>query len=146
MWILIHFLLNGFNLFIFQMYLNLIQNLINFSVESRMLLPRKQHTDQCTDAWENYGPTVPVAALTATASTETWKMIIKELCMTDSTFQLVVDPNKRNIKYRVFETRRGRDDICDDFDWLVSLIRKKGKDIPRMLVFFRKIDSISDVF
>lgn len=92
------------------------------------------------------GPTVPVIALTATASEDTRKMILKDLCMTKSAFQLVVNPNKRNIKYGVFETGRGREDICDDFDWLVNLIRKKGRDTPRMLVFFRKIDHISDVF
>ena len=92
------------------------------------------------------GPNVPVVALTATASLETRKMIMKDLCMTDSAYQLVVDPNKMNIKYWVVETGRGRDDICEDFDWLVDLIRRKGKDTPRMLVFFRKIDHISDVF
>ena len=92
------------------------------------------------------GPNVPVVALTATASLETRKMIMKDLCMTDSAYQLVVDPNKENIKYWVLETGRGRDDICEEFDWLVDLIRRKGKDTPRMLVFFRKIDHISDVF
>ena len=52
-----------------------------------------------------------------------------------------------NIKSWVIETGRGRDDICEDFDWLVDLIRRKGKDTPGMLVcFFRKIDHISDVF
>ena len=56
--------------------------------------------------------------------------------MSKSAFQLVVDPNKRNTKYWVFETGCGREDICDDFDWLVNLIRKKEKDTPRMLVFF----------
>ena len=92
------------------------------------------------------GPNVPVVALTATASLETRKMIMKDLCMADKSFQLVVDPNKTNIKYWVFETGRGREDICDDFDWLVDLIKRKGKETPRMLVFFRKIDHISDVF
>ena len=66
-------------------------------------------------------------------------MIMKDLCMTDSAYQLVVDPNKMNIKYWVLETGRGRDDICEDFDWLVDLIRGKGKDTPRMLVFFVKL-------
>ena len=61
------------------------------------------------------GPNVPVEALTATASVETRKMIIKDLCMTDYVLQLL-DSNKINITYWVFETGRGRDDICEDID------------------------------
>ena len=80
------------------------------------------------------GPNVPVVALTATGSVETRKIIIKDLCMTDSVFQLVVDPNKTNIKYWVFETGRGRDEICEDFDWLVDLIRRK-KRIPQECLY-----------
>lgn len=94
------------------------------------------------------GPSVPVVALTSSASKETREMIVKDLCtcMTDSAFQLVVDPNKKNIKYWVFETVGGRCNICGDFDWLVNRIKKKGKEPPRMLIFFRVIDHISDVF
>ena len=58
-------------------------------------------------------PNVPVEALIATV--ETWKMIIKDQCMKDYVFQLV-DSNKIHIIYWVFETGRGRDDICEDFD------------------------------
>ena len=67
---------------------------------------------------------MPVVALTATASKETRSLIMKDLCMNEQTFQLVVDPNKENIKYWVFDTSYSRADICNDFDWLVELLRE----------------------
>ena len=66
--------------------------------------------------------------------------------MTESTFKVVVNPNKENIKYCVIDTFHSRADICNDFDWLVKLLKEKGKDTPRMIIFFRKIDHISDVY
>ena len=92
------------------------------------------------------GPTVPVVALTATASEQVKEMILSDLGMNDKVFQLWVDPNKNNIKYWVFETTRPRGDIALDFNWLVSLLRKEGAKTPRMIIFFRKIDHIADVF
>ena len=92
------------------------------------------------------GPLVPVVALTATASKETRDLIMKDLCMTESTFKVVVNPNKENIKSCVIDTFHSRADICNDFDWLVKLLKEKGKDTPRMIIFYRKIDHISDVY
>ncbi|XP_053388928.1 ATP-dependent DNA helicase RecQ-like [Mercenaria mercenaria] len=77
------------------------------------------------------GPTVPVVALTATASKTVKDIILKDLCMSDKTFQLTVTPNKPNIKYWVFETTRTRSDITKDFDWLVHIIRFEGPKTPR---------------
>ena len=92
------------------------------------------------------GPKIPIVALTATASTNVTGNILKDLCMTEQVFKLVVDPNKDNIKYWVFETTRTRGDIGKDFDWLVDLLRREGTETPRMIIFFRKIDHIADVF
>ena len=61
-------------------------------------------------------------------------------------YRLTVDPNKQNIKYWVFETTRFRGDISKDFDWLVDLLRSEKENTPRMIIFFRKIDHISDVY
>ena len=70
-----------------------------FSMESQMLLQRNQRTGRCMgDLGEMrslVGPYVPVVALTATASLEIRKMIMKDLCMDDKSF--VIDPNKTNI-------------------------------------------------
>lgn len=92
------------------------------------------------------GPSVPVIALTAAASSKVKETIMKDLCMGESTFKLSVNPNKPNIKYWVFESQRRRSDITRDFDWLVDLLRKNGRTTPRMIIFFRKIEHISDVF
>ena len=65
--------------------------------------------------------------------------------MRKETFKLVVDPNK-NSKYCMLETMRARDDIGKGFDWLVDLLRKEFTATSRMIIFFRKIDHIADVY
>ena len=62
------------------------------------------------------GPKIPVVALTATASSNMTGIILKDLCMTEHVFKLVVDPNKENIKYWMLETTRTRG------DWVTGLL------------------------
>ena len=88
------------------------------------------------DLWQDHR--YHLFALTATASRETRNLIMKDLCMNEQIFKLVVDPNKANIKYWVINTNYSRADIANDFDWLVELLKDKGKDVPRMIIFFRK--------
>jgi ATP-dependent DNA helicase RecQ len=92
------------------------------------------------------GPKIPVIALTATASNHVRNMIKNDLCMNENIFELAINPNKTNIKFWAIETKRSRGDITKDFDWLVDLIRKEGVNTPRMIIFFRKIDHIADVY
>ena len=89
------------------------------------------------------GPSIPVIALTATASLETQGIVKNILCMTESE-DVIVSPNKPNIKYVVhaFDT----DDVRANFTWLVQLLREKGADTPRMIIFFRKIEHMSTVY
>ena len=46
----------------------------------------------------------------------------------------------------MFETTKTRGDIGMDFDWLFDLLRRQGTETPRIIIFFRKIDRIADVF
>ncbi|XP_045172686.2 uncharacterized protein LOC123534475 [Mercenaria mercenaria] len=92
------------------------------------------------------GPRVHVVALTAKASQQVREMITKDLCMNKNVFYLSANPNKTNIKYWVLETPRARGDINKDFNWLVDFLRTEGINTPRMIVFFRKIEHIADVY
>ncbi|XP_053387237.1 uncharacterized protein LOC128551014 [Mercenaria mercenaria] len=85
---------------------------------------------------------VPVIALTATADEATRNLIIKSLCMSNPQ-QILITPEKKNVKYSV-ET--GSKDTCSNFKWLRDLLDKYGENCPRIIVFFRQIKHISEVF
>lgn len=68
---------------------------------------------------------------------------MKDLCM-DSCFELIVDPNKPNIKYWLQNLTD--DNINCNFEWLVTLLRSRGKATPRMIIFFRQIKHMSNVY
>ena len=38
------------------------------------------------------------------------------------------------------------DDTRENFEWLVKLLDMKGTDIPRIIVFFRRVEHMSVVF
>ena len=82
-------------------------------------------------------------ALTATASLETQAIIKKSLCMTDS-LDVIISPNKPNIKYTVNSCDTG--DVRINFAWLIQLLIEKGIETPRMIIFFRKVEYMSTVY
>lgn len=53
-------------------------------------------------------------------------------------------PNKPNITYWVLELQTG--DICEHFQWLVNLLRESNLSHPRMIIFFRQIKHIAEVY
>ena len=81
-------------------------------------------------------------ALTATATQQTREVIIKDLSMNACT-QIIVDPNKMNVKYSV---ENGAKEVCDNFKWLANLLMSEGSQCPRVIVFFRQIKHIGKVF
>ena len=85
---------------------------------------------------------IPVIAMTATATQQTRDIIMKDLCMANCT-QIIVNPNKENVKYSV---ESGCKEICDNFKWLLELLAANGNDCPRIIVFFRQIKHIVEVF
>ena len=89
------------------------------------------------------GRNIPVIALTATASFDTIQMIKKDLCF-DQCLEIVVSPNKVNIKYDVIDIKNS--DTRENFEWLIQLLEKHGINTPRMIIFFRKVEHMSVVF
>ena len=89
------------------------------------------------------GPDVPVVALTATASFDTIGIIKKDLCF-DNCCEIIVSPNKLNIKYDVIDLKS--DDVRENFEWLIQLLNKHGVNAPRMIIFFRKVEHMSVTF
>lgn len=85
---------------------------------------------------------IPVVALTATADQETRKLIINTLCM-DNPIEILVTPEKINVKYSV---EMGGKEVCSNFKWLEDLLIKYGEKCPRIIVFFRQIKHIVEVF
>ena len=53
-------------------------------------------------------------------------------------------PHKSNITYWIKDATKG--DICDHFLWLVNLLREFNISIPRMIIFFRQIKQISEIY
>ena len=82
-------------------------------------------------------------ALTATASFETMEIIKEDLCFSDC-LEIIVSPNKLNIKYDKIDIKN--DDVRENFKWLIQLLEKHGISTPRMIIFFRKVDHMSIVY
>ena len=80
-------------------------------------------------------------ALTATATQKTKEAILKTLCMKECE-EIIVTPNKKNIKFWVYEMKST---TSENFNWLVNLL-KYGEKTPRMLIFFRQIKHIAEVY
>ncbi|CAG2233679.1 recQ [Mytilus edulis] len=89
------------------------------------------------------GGHVPVVALTATATEETKAVIKKQLCM-DNCSEIMVNPDKKNVTYWVHNLPS--DDICTNFRWLVNLLRGYKQATSRMIIFFRQIKHMADVY
>ena len=102
----------------------------------------RPHYNQLGELRSLVGPHVPVIALTATATQKTKETILKTLCMKDCE-EIIVTPNKTNIKFWVYEMKST---TSENFDWLVSLLEKKAERTPRMLIFFRQIKHIAEVY
>lgn len=86
---------------------------------------------------------IPVIALTATATEDTRDIIMKDLCMINCE-KVIINPNKPNVKYSVEVTKEK--DVCTNFKWLLDLLIADGVNCPRIIVFFRQIKHIAEVF
>ena len=76
--------------------------------------------------------TVPVVALTATATKATREIIMTDLC-SKNCIQIILNPGKANVKYSVENCKI---DVTENFKWLLDLMKQYGSTCPRIIVFF----------
>ena len=89
------------------------------------------------------GKNIPVIAMTATGTLDTKDIILKDLCM-QNCCEVVLNPDKTNITYWVHSLEN--DDVSTNFQWLVDILQTMKPETPRMLIFFRQIKHISEVY
>ena len=81
-------------------------------------------------------------ALTATASAGTRKKVIEMLSLHKSV-QIVVSPNRDNIKLYL---EKVKNDISDNFMWLVNELEQKQLDCPKVLIHVRDYQRCSEIY
>lgn len=110
--------------------------------KSRKLSPFRPCYGQLGEMRSLVEKKVPVIALTATATLATREVIMNDLCMANCA-QIIINPDKQNVKYSV---ENGRKDTCDNFVWLLELLKSSERQCPRIIVFFRQIKHIAELF
>ena len=93
--------------------------------------------------WQQYGDlaqlrsllrsSIPVVALTATATTpRTRDIVVQSLCMSNLKF-IIESPNRTNIRYSFINIPEPDTDIL--FMWLANDLRQNGKDADRIIIY-----------
>lgn len=85
----------------------------------------------------------PFIALTATATEEVRKTIIKDLAMKDCV-QLVTVPNKQNIRFSVSSV--DPDDLEKVFHWLIDELKSKQRKTQKVLIFCRRRANVKELY
>lgn len=85
---------------------------------------------------------IPVIALTATATKTTRDIIKKDLCL-NNCLEIILNPGKPNVKYNVESCGK---EVSENFKWLLDLLLQYGSKSPRIIVFFRQIKQIAEVY
>lgn len=85
---------------------------------------------------------LPMLALTATASAGTRKKIIEMLSLHKSV-QIVVSPNRDNIKLYL---QNIRNEISDNFMWLVHKLEQKQAECPKVLIYVSDNPWCSEIY
>ncbi|CAB3979298.1 ATP-dependent DNA helicase Q1 [Paramuricea clavata] len=80
----------------------------------------------------------PVLGLTATANPEMRGRLMKYLCMKSGTAQIVVSPNRNNIRFSVFKA----DAQLSCFEWIVSMIQEKKEETPYTIISCKTVNDI----
>ena len=83
-------------------------------------------------------------ALTGTAGKKLVKKIKKLLCMSPSTKEILVSPDRKNIMYHVVHVKSGKE--MEELMWLVNLAKENGPTTPKTIIFCSTYNEIAAVF
>ena len=78
-----------------------------------------------------------MAALTGTADDSTQQNIRKALNMKHDTLTVYVSPNRTNLRFAVKKVKK--DVQLNDLQWLIDILKEKGKDTPKTMIFCNTI-------
>jgi len=84
-----------------------------------------------------------VAALTGTADDNTQKNIREALNMKHDTLTVYVSPNCKNLRFSVKKVKKNEQ--LDELQWLVDILKEKGKDAPKTMIFCNTMNEIASV-
>ena len=83
-------------------------------------------------------------ALTGTPGKKLVKKIKKLLCMSPSTKEILVSPDRKNIMYHVVHVKSGKE--MEELMWLVNLAKENGPTTPKTIIFCSTYNEIAAVF
>ena len=84
----------------------------------------------------------PYLALTGTADKSTQNTIIKSLGMVDPE-RIVMSPERKNVRITVIKCKKA--EIFSKLNWLVEMMRMKGRNTPKTIIFCNMMSEMASV-
>jgi len=84
-----------------------------------------------------------VAALTGTADQDTQKTIKETLNLKKDTLTVYVSPNRINLRFSVKKVKKEKQ--LDELQWLIDIVKEKGRDTPKTIIFCNTMNEIASV-
>ena len=84
-----------------------------------------------------------MVALTGTADGSTQKNIREALNMKHDTLTVYVSPNRTNLRFSVKKVKK--DVQLVELQWLIDILKEKGKDAPKTMIFCNTMNEIASV-
>ena len=84
-----------------------------------------------------------MVALTGTADDSTQKNIREALNMKLDTLTVYVSPNRTNLRFSVKKVKK--DEQLNELQWLIDILKEKGKDAPKTMIFCNTMNEIASV-
>ena len=84
-----------------------------------------------------------MAALTGTADDTTQKNIKEALNLKKDTLTVYVSPNRTNLRFSVKKVKK--EVQLNELQWLIDIVKEKGKDTPKTMIFCNTMNEIASV-